>query len=437
MIKRILCIGILFALLLSGCVFNRPEPQPVPPPPGSPPAVNTPPKDSPPAKQPVAFMAKNLMDGVTAADIAAVTVDDPFITAAANFSVELFKNSFSQDGNSLISPVSVLLALAMTANGADGTTLSQMEAVLGGGLNIGQLNEYLYSYVKSLPSEEKSKLDIANSIWFREDNFTVEQNFLQKNADYYGADAFKAAFDESTVDDINFWVSENTDGLIEKILEEIPDAAIMYLINTILFDAEWASCYGGASDGQFTDVLGAKQNVQFMYASEYQYLEDDNATGFIKPYFGDKYSFAAILPNENLSIGEYVASLSGEKFESLVSNAMGEKTSTALPKFEYEYEIVMNDLLKDMGITDAFSQGTADFTKIGSAEAGNIYIGEVLHKTFITVDESGTKAAAATSVGMEAQSAPTRQVILDRPFLYAIIDNTTNLPLFMGTVLTF
>ena len=129
----------------------------------------------------------------------------------------------------------------MTANGAANETLSQMEEVLGKDIPLEELNEYLYYYVNNLPSEEKSKLNIANSIWFRddEDRLTVEKDFLQKNADYYNAAIYKSPFDDQTLQDINYWVKTNTDGMIDKILEKIDDDSIMYLINAIVFDAEW------------------------------------------------------------------------------------------------------------------------------------------------------------------------------------------------------
>lgn len=207
--------------------------------------------------------ADDLMKNITAMPVNAKTADDEFINSAANFSVELFKNSISKTENSLVSPTSVLLALAMTANGADNKTLAQMETVLGKNLSLQELNEYLHSYVKSLPDEDKSHLNIANSIWFKDKDFIPNQQFLQTNADYYGASAYKSAFDKQTVKDINNWVKKNTDGLIDSIIDEIPGEVIMYLINTVLFDAEWQTVYQKESvkDGQFTAVGNEKQTV--------------------------------------------------------------------------------------------------------------------------------------------------------------------------------
>lgn len=383
----------------------------------------------------VKVQAQDLMKEISANIVKGKETDNKFIANTASFSVELFKKSVTKDKNTLISPTSVLLALAMTANGADKETLAQMQTVLGK-VPIDELNEYLRYYVKMLPEGDKVKLSIANSIWFK-DTFTVNADFLQKNADYYKAAAYRCAFDKQTVNDINNWVKQNTDGMIDKILNQISAEAIMYLVNTICFDAEWKEIYKSENvrEGDFTAYDGNKQKAEFMSSHESYFLDDGKATGFMKPYaFG--YSFVALLPNEDVSIDDYIASLTGEGFINLLKNKTAASVDAYLPKFTYEYEMKMNDILKTLGMPDAFDAAKADFSKIGDTSSGNIYIGEVLHKTFISVDERGTKAGAATTVELRLSSAPliSKTVRLDRPFVYAIIDNDTNLPIFIGTV---
>ena len=388
----------------------------------------------------VTVKAADLMKGVSPNGVAGKPADADFITGMADFSVDLFKESIKAKENSLISPLSVALALAMTANGADNETLRQMETLLGG-IPIDVLNEYLYSYRSGLPSGEKSKLNIANSIWFLDDEnrLRVEPDFLQRNADYYDASLFGAAFDAQTVKDINGWVKKNTDGMIDEMLEKI-DHEVMYLISAVAFDAEWATIYTDVFVRKeiFTNIYGEKQDVDLMYSSESRYLEDGMATGFVKPYYGGQYSFAALLPNADVSIDAYIESLTGEGFVVMLENAQSAVVNAVTPKFGYEYEISMVDALTVLGIPNAFSG--ADFSKMGFSPEGGLYISEVLHKTFIKVDERGTKAGAATMVAVAPSSAPQRDepkiVRLDRPFVYAIIDNAANLPIFIGTVLT-
>lgn len=382
------------------------------------------------------MQAINLMDGIMARNIETVVDMNKGNVAVTEFALKLFRESMEDDKNTLISPLSVLCALSMTANGADGETLKQMEEVLG--MSVTELNMYIHSYMEGLPETEKYKLKLANSIWFTDDErFMVNQDFLQTNADYYGADIYKAPFDDTTLDDINNWVSENTDEMIEDILDKIPDAAVMYLVNALAFEAEWHEVYlkTQVSTGRFKTEDGTAKNVDFMYSQEYVYLEDENAKGFMKYYKDSKYAFVALLPNEGVSVSDYVNSLAGEKLADMLSNHDYAAVSTAIPKFETEYDVEMSDVLKNLGITDVFDMNAADFTKLGESSVGNIFINRVIHKTFISVGEKGTKAGAATVVEMTdgAMAVEPKTVYLDRPFVYMIVDCENNIPFFIGT----
>ena len=381
--------------------------------------------------------AYDLMKGITPEKTSGRAADDAFKNGAADFAVRLFQTTWKEGKNSLISPLSVMLALSMTANGAKGETLAQMEALLGGDIPIGELNEYLHAYVGSLPSSEKAKLTLANSIWFKDSGFTVEEDFLQRNADYYGAAAYKSAFDEKTLRDINNWVKENTDGVIDKILDQMDSYAVMYLVNAVLFDAEWQNIYHKheVRGGTFTAIDGIKRTVSMMYSDENCYLDDGRATGFLKPY-KNGYSFAALLPNEGIALDDYIASLTGGGFLNTVKNAREVPVEVAIPKFSYDYDIEMSGTLKALGMTVPFDAELADFSGLGRSPDGNIYICRVLHKAYIAVDEKGTKAGAATAVetAKAAEMLSEYAVTLDRPFVYAIIDNAAGLPIFIGAV---
>ena len=210
--------------------------------------------------------AENLMDGVTPNQARALDSLDSQNVAVTDFALRLMTATEESGENTLLSPLSVIAALAMTANGAKGTTLSEMESVLG--LSRDELNLYLYTSLNSLPQGDKYKLSVANSIWFTDDDkFTVNNAFLQKNADYYGAEIYKTKFNDQTKRDINNWVRKETDGMIPKILERVPEDAIMYLINTLAFEAEWTSIYehDQVRDGTFTKEDGTKQSAKLMY----------------------------------------------------------------------------------------------------------------------------------------------------------------------------
>lgn len=358
--------------------------------------------------------------------------------AVTDFSVRLFQQSLAENENTLLSPLSVLCALAMTANGAEGNTRAQMEQVFG--LPLAALNDYLHAYMQALPAGDKYRLSLANSVWFRDDDsLTIRQDFLQTNADYYGAGIYKAPFDDATLKQINDWTRDNTDGMIDSILSEISDSAVMYLINALAFDAEWQEIYNEhqINEGEFTKEDGSRQQADLMYSTEYQYLSDDNAEGFLKYYADEAYAFAALLPDEGTPVSEYAASLTGERLAHILNNVQDIEVAAAIPKFQNEYDIELSEVLKEMGMPDAFDDTTADFSGIGSSADGNLFINRVLHKTFITTDERGTKAGAATVVEMAAGAAPvaeTKQVYLDRPFLYLLIDCKTKIPVFLGIV---
>lgn len=371
--------------------------------------------------------------------------DTTYEAAYMELALDLFHRSVAAGGeeNLLISPLSIQLALAMTANGADGQTLQEMESALGRGIPLEQLNEYLHSYADGLPSEKKAKLSIANSIWFRDraDQLTVNESFLQTNSNYYGAEVFKRDFNATTLKEINNWVDHNTDGMIDKIIDTIDDASMMYLINAMAFEAEWAEPYNeyAISEGSFTTLAGNQQTVSMLHGSETTYLSDGRATGFTKPYAGGKYSFAVLLPNEGEDLYDYISSLTGQQLAEMLNSTEDVKVITQMPKFSYEFELTMNDILAEMGMPTAFDGKMADLSRLGSSTAGNLYIGKVLHKTFIQVDGMGTRAGAATSVEIYCGSANApatniKEVIVDRPFVYMILDNETNLPIFMGCV---
>lgn len=389
-----------------------------------------------PSQAPVLTMgAVNLMAEIQPMKAESAPVDPAAAEAAADFALRLFRAGNEPDKNTLLSPLSVLCALSMTANGAKGETLAQMEQTLG--LDRDRWNACFRAYMEALKSDGSLKL--ANSIWFTADpRFTVEQSFLQTNADYYGADAYQAPFDESTLADINNWVKEKTDGMIPKILDKIPQEALMYLVNALAFDAKWTKPYTeyAVQEGEFRCADGTKRKVKLMYSEEGQYLEHEKAVGFLKPYEGGKYAFAALLPKEGVSVEELLAALDGAALYKLLTEPEYATVQAALPKFETEYGAELSETLKNMGMELPFDGFQADFSGLGSSTGGNIFIGRVLHRTFLSVDEAGTRAGASTVVEMVDECAPMdlKQVFLDRPFVYLLVDLETGLPFFIGAM---
>ena len=349
---------------------------------------------------------------------------------AADFTVGLF-NAAYEGGDALISPVSVLAALAMAETGARGETLAQMEEVFG--VDAETMRLALSAYMSSVAGTEAKT---ANAIWFRDDgSFTPNEDFLADCASFAGADVFADEFTAALAGEINGWIKEHTDGMIKDVLDEIDPSAVMYLVNALAFEADWAEQYEEHQlrDGEFNAEDGVK-TVEMMYSDEHVYLEGDGFTGFMKPYKGGRYAFAALLPDSSLEA--LLESLTGETLADALENAQNTPVETATPGFSSEYAAELSETLMGMGMADAFDGETADFSGMGRSALGNIYINRVLHKTFIDVTPQGTRAGAATVVEMNAESAmeDVKQVYLDRPFAYMIVDTQYNIPLFFGVV---
>ena len=374
---------------------------------------------------------RDLTEGISKNESASKAPDDEFKAAVSSFAAELFKDNYSKGKTTLVSPLSVLTALALVQNGAQGDTLAQLEQALGG-LDRDTLNAYMRAYCGFLT--ESDELKIANSVW-TDSSAEAKRAFLQKAVDSYSAQLFSAPLsDPKTVESINSWVKKNTDGMIPKIIEKADRYAVMMLVNAIAFDAKWETPYkrSDIEKLEFTSYSGSKKKTDFMCSTENVYLKDGGTVGFMKPYKNGRFAFAALLPDENTGIDDYVASLSGDKLMKIFSSAKrGNEVNVKMPKFRAEYSVQLIDTLKKMGVKDAFDSKTADFSSL--IENRDAYIATVVHKTFIEVDEKGTRAAASTLVGADTMSLmEPYSVCLNRPFVYMIVDTETNLPLFIG-----
>lgn len=369
----------------------------------------------------------NLMAQIEATQPADPAAPDASCEAlAAEFAVALLQNSrLQEDENFILSPYSILCALAMTANGAQRETLAQMEEIMG--MSSQELNRYLYQ----ISAAARQEMVAANSIWFRE-GFNVASTFLESTAGYYGAAAYQAPFDGLTVQQMNEWVSQQTGGRIEEIIQELNEDDRMVLLNALAFDGVWMEPYAqeDIQEGSFTAADGTMQTVQMMSSTEHSYLQDSLATGFIKEY-ENGYCFVALLPNEGVSMEDYLASLTGAGLLSTIENSRTTRVSVSMPMLEAETSLSLKEVLTAMGMELPFSS-MADFSAMGQ---GDLYLSDVLHKTSLKIDEQGTQAGASTSAIVTEKSASrSLSVVLNRPYVMAIMDSQTGTVLFMGVV---
>ena len=269
----------------------------------------------------------------------------------------------------------------------------------------------------------------------------MSPEFTHAVIDYYQSEIFEEPMDESTLSKINSWVDENTDGMIQEILDKIQPGTLMYLVNALTFQAKWEEVYEDTDvyQGVFTDEDGNELDTDMMRSTESVWLDGADAEGFMKFYEGGRYAFAALLPDEGVSLDDYVDSLTGSEISDIIESRDASYTVHAeIPKFSSETDMELPDVLKEMGITDAFSD-RADFSRMYDTEGNpGVQISEVIHKTFIEVNEQETKAAAATAVGIVETSLAIddteKYISLNRPFLYMLVDCDENIPLFIGTV---
>lgn len=367
-------------------------------------------------------------------EVSEVTEDS--LNGYTEFGLKLLQQSFD-GGNVMISPLSLITALGMTANGANGQTRSEMEDVFG--MSVEDVNRFVYSI-----GEGDGILSSANGIWLNNRrNIVLRDDYVQSVTDWYGAPIMVEEFDGNTIDEINSFVNENTDGQIPELITDLSPAAQMVLVNAINFNADWDDPFEADSihERDFTAADGSIIPVQMMYQQINGYIGGDNETGFIKLYDDCDYGFVALLPDESLTIEDYVNDLTSEEILALISGIRGGDVDIGLPQFEMDYSCDMAVQLAEAGMPSAFEE-TADFTNMVDmsqmdSDFIGLYIDQVIHKTHIRVDSQGTQAAAATAVVMneamcaEVEELPPR-VILDRPFVYMIVDTENNIPVFMG-----
>ena len=393
-------------------------------------------------KKPVDLM-KGIAPTMTAQPMA--TTSTATLAAFDRFALELIQKSLPKDKNIMISPLSVYLALGMTLNGARGQTADEMLYALGDPkLALAELNSASRYWLDSIKSEQKdTTLSIANSVWF-DQRYTPSKDFLQTNANYYSAAVRKLDFaDAGAPSIINRWVDDATRGTIDKIVGTLDPDSLMVLINTVYFLSDWAVKFD-PQDTYDRTFHSPAEDITTAFMSQLgsmSYLKGQDAEGIALSYMDERYVFFALMPDDSSSVLEWLSSREPNTFLSdirkLVANPITTRVDLSIPKFEARYEDSLVNELGSMGMQDAFISSKADFSAMSAEGTKDLFIGDVIHKTFIRVDEKGTEAAAVTAVLMAATAMAFEGVILvfDQPFFYGILDIKTGLPLFLGVFL--
>ena len=344
----------------------------------------------------------------------------------------------AQGQNLLLSPLSVALALSMAYNGAEGDTRAAMARVLGvEGLTLDETNRAGQELRQALENADpKVTLAIANSLWASQ-GLAINPDFVERVRAFFAAQSATLDFrDPGAADTVNQWVRESTRERIARIADRFEPDTVMVLLNAIYFKGSWTQKFDEARtrNGSFHLADGARKTVPMMSQSgRYQYQQSDRFQAVGLPYGDGRLSMYIFLPAAGLSLGDFLTDLTAENWNMWMSRWTSMEGDVALPRFRMEYDVTLNDALKALGMEVAFTD-RADFAGIVTPPP-TLYIDQVLHKSFIEVNEEGTEAAAVTGVVIRPTSLPVRfSFVADRPFHFAIRDNETGTLLFMGAL---
>ncbi len=363
------------------------------------------------------------------------------------FGLKLFREIVAEEAdgaNIFVSPLSVSMALGMTANGARGMTLEAMMNTLEfSGLTMGEMNSSYSSIIDLLTGlDPETVFSIANSIWYREGRI-FKQEFFDTCATYFDAVVRALDFsDDAAVDTMNAWVEEKTNRKIDEVLEPpIPSDVVMYLINAIYFLGTWAYEFDPAltSEALFYLSDGSSVTCDMMQQpgdeeeTEYRYYSNDEFQAIDLPYGDGWFSMIVLLPGVGVDIDSLIYEFTPENWDTWMASFEEKDGRIYLPKFEIGYYLLMNDVLGSLGMGIAFDPENADFT--GMRDEGQLWISRVIHKTYVKVDEEGTEAAAVTVVEMTDSVSDSFTMRVDRPFIFAIREKHSGTVLFLGKIM--
>lgn len=363
--------------------------------------------------------------------------------AYAGFALDLLRASRVEGENTLLSPLSVTLALGMTSAGAGGDTAEQF-AALYDGMDEGALSGYCLALMEDYAQLGGStQTNLVNSLWCDPD-LTLKDPFILTCRNYFDAALFYADLQsQDTVGAVNDWVKEATRGMIPDVVDRFDDQAVLALVNAVYLKNQFAQPFKAPTHAwtmDFHNADGTVSQPQGMSNGEREerYLSHEKGKGVVLPYDDGRLGLLLMLPDEGVSLTDYLAGWDGDTVKTLLDGQETGQVVLTVPKFKTQWSAGLEDALKALGLADAFDPAKADFTPMGTSENGPLYIGSVIHKTAFELNEKGTEAAAVTAVIMDAEAAmPLDDLIVlrfDRPFVYGVVDLETGAPLFLGTL---
>lgn len=363
------------------------------------------------------------------------------VSANTQFGFRLFSEMVktSKNQNVFFSPASVAIALSMLYNGASGATQQEMATAMAlGGIDLGAINAANQSLRGSLQNADpKVQLSIANSLWARQ-GFSFRHQFLKNTRQFYQAQVTNLDFaSPDAVGIINLWVEESTQGKIAQIVDRINPDDVMFLINAIYFKGTWTNPFDKTQTAQQPFYLSdgtSKRHPLMSRQGNYRYYENQQFQAVSLPYGNGRLSLYVFLPKQNSDLDAFLGQLNAQNWNQWLSQFQNQKGVVKIPRFKLEYEIELKNALATLGMKTMFEGTKAEFTALTSEP---VRVDRVKHKTLVEVNEEGTEASAATSVGVQANSAALSNpfsMIVERPFFCTIRDEQTGTIVFMGAI---
>ncbi len=345
--------------------------------------------------------------------------------AIADASLKLLRASHEQGKNTVVSPLSMLFALDLLAEGSKAATLQDLERLFG--ISAEEMTAALGDILKNM-QDGHTKLNCANSVWVNE-TCPLLPDYAARVQEKLQAEVRSRVFNDATVREMNGWVNDQTDGMIPSVLDQLHPDDLLVLINAILFKADWGEGYFDARDKAFHNADGTERATPMLAGEEHTYLSGRDVIGFRKPFAGGRYSFAVLVPQNENTPERLLQSLDGAALRRLLRGEAYDEVHTWMPKFKAETQLDLLEVLSDVGVTH--------LSDLGGISEMPMFVSRGVHKAVIDVNESGVSAAAVTAIvaSKGAMPDPNRKiatVVADRPYVYMIVDNETLLPIFTG-----
>lgn len=375
-------------------------------------------------------------------DIVLSRTEQQLVDENVKFAFSFFNKMNEQEtekANWLVSPLSASIALSMTANGADGNTLTQIQDVLDfKGFQMEEINSYYNRIIGELIAlDNTTKFNLANSVWLHND-FNLYDSFIKTNKEKYDAQVTSLDLRSPlALEAINHWSAQQTENLIPVIIDKLPENMIFCILNSLYFKGGWESEFKESAtvDELFTCADGKQSKVKMMRQKKvFWSCVNDIFTLAEFPYGNGAFSMVVLLPNEESTLEESLQTFTAEYWTESMQ-MKGKELDVHFPRFELKYEADLINVMKSLGITDIFNPENANLSKMTSDD---IYINLLKQSAYIKTNEKGTEAASTTIVGGNITMAPSTfekiNFNMNRPFVFLIKEKSTGVILFMGKV---